>query len=103
MSLDKGKNFPLAKGILEENVYVDDCLFGADDIEEAKEVKSQVTEILKSGGFHLRKWVSNEPSLLDDCPSGSHELAVDLPFEDGVQLKVLGLTWNPGHDLFQII
>ena len=39
LAKDEGINFPLAKTILEDNLYVDDVLFRADDVEEAKELR----------------------------------------------------------------
>ncbi|XP_051153383.1 uncharacterized protein LOC127276780 [Leptopilina boulardi] len=58
--IDEGDRFPLAKSILEEDAYVDDFLFGSDELEEAEQTQIQVAELMECGGFHLRKWVYNE-------------------------------------------
>lgn len=98
---DEGLQFPAAKEILENDVYVDDVLFGADMLSEAKQLRGQISEIMKRGGFHLRKWVSNSDELLEECPSGNHERALEFPISENAQLKVLGLFWEPLSDSFQ--
>lgn len=98
---DEGKNYPLAVPILQRNIYVDDVLFGADDLVLARQTREQVTRLLKSGGFHLRKWASNCPELLKNDKSGDHELATDRLFEEGEGLKVLGIFWTPLNDVFR--
>ncbi|XP_051176778.1 uncharacterized protein LOC127291622 [Leptopilina boulardi] len=39
LAQDEGMNFPLARPIIEENIYVDDVFFGKDDFGTAKETK----------------------------------------------------------------
>ena len=66
LAIDEGDRFPLAKGILERKIYVDDISFGADTKVLAKEKRVQVSQLSGgSGGFHLRKWASNDPELLE--------------------------------------
>ncbi|KAF2902151.1 hypothetical protein ILUMI_04036 [Ignelater luminosus] len=47
--------------IIREDVFVDDLLTGADSIEEAEYICKNVSNVLKSAGFELQKWYSNEP------------------------------------------
>lgn len=98
---DEGDNFPLAKSIVENDIYVDDALFGADEEEEAKETQKLVVHLMKFGGFYLRKWASNKVSLLENCPEGEHERAIEIPFDKDLQLKVLALHCDPVSDVFQ--
>ncbi|XP_043481754.1 uncharacterized protein LOC122510878 [Leptopilina heterotoma] len=102
LAQDEGENFPLAKPILEENIYVDDVFFGKDDLQDAKETKDQLVNLMKSGGFNLRKWSSNDKSLLSGCTSENHERALDEQASDSASLKVLGLKWEPSSDCFRI-
>ena len=88
LASDEGDRFPLAKGILEKKIYVDDVLFGADTKVLAKEKRVQVSQLLESGGFHLRKWASNDPELLENCSSGKHERAIEFLLTEDAQLKV---------------
>lgn len=94
-------SFPRAQEILRNSIYVDDVLFGADDIPSLSESRDQITQLLSRGGFHLRKWAANSSELLQDIPPGEHELAVEYPFDRGDTLTVLGLSWMPREDTFQ--
>lgn len=86
---DEGKDYPLAVPILENNIYVDDVLIGAEDIVIARQMRVQVTQLLARGGFHLRKFASNCPRSIDDLDSISHEVASDKLFPENEQLKML--------------
>ncbi|XP_033221154.1 uncharacterized protein LOC117175553 [Belonocnema kinseyi] len=55
LARDEGSYFPKAQAILENNLYVDDVLYGADTTEEANELREQVANLMRRGGFHLRK------------------------------------------------
>lgn len=77
LALDNGRDFPRAQAIVRDSIYVDDVLFGADDIPSLREDRDQLRKLMSRGGFHLRKWAANTPELLDDIPSGEHELAVE--------------------------
>ena len=87
-------------GILERKIYVDDVLFGAGTKVLAKVKQVQVSQLLESGGFHLRKWAFNDPEVLENCPSGKRERAIEFPLTEDAQLEVLGLFWDPETDSF---
>ncbi|KYN41747.1 hypothetical protein ALC56_03890 [Trachymyrmex septentrionalis] len=59
---DEGAAFPFAVPVLRHQTYVD----GADDQILARQTRNQLRELLKKGGFHLRKWASN---WLNQSPS----------------------------------
>ncbi|XP_034195324.2 uncharacterized protein LOC117611487 [Osmia lignaria lignaria] len=101
LALDEGTNLPLAAPILNEHLYVDDALFGADDRVLARQTRQQVTDALRRGGFHLRKWSSNCPQLLTEISHADHELASSRLFQDAEGLKMLGIRWLPKSDEFQ--
>ncbi|GFS73545.1 DUF1758 domain-containing protein [Trichonephila clavipes] len=63
---DEEQNFPLAAKIARENIYIDDLLSGADTEVEAKSIIIEIQNLLKSGGFILRKWSSSHPKVLQD-------------------------------------
>ncbi|XP_011251973.2 uncharacterized protein LOC105248729 [Camponotus floridanus] len=98
---DEGAAFPLATPILQDDIYVDDVLFGANDISVLRQVREQLCSLLSRGRFTLRKWASNNSALLADIPEECHGLAGNrwLTFEEN--FSVLGLTWNPAYDTFQ--
>ncbi|XP_072389614.1 uncharacterized protein [Diabrotica undecimpunctata] len=51
--------------ILRQDFYVDDLLTGADTITEASNICREVSRILLTGCFPLRKWISNDPRVLE--------------------------------------
>ncbi|XP_076302047.1 uncharacterized protein LOC143220243 [Lasioglossum baleicum] len=97
---DEGDKFPLAKTILQQNIYVDDVLFGADDIDTAREMRRQIRDLHLAGGFQLHKWAANDPALFDESPQRDHELPLDHPLEVDSNLKILGVAWSPRTDTF---
>ncbi|CAB0006093.1 unnamed protein product [Nesidiocoris tenuis] len=99
-------DYPLASDILSNRTYVDDCHGGGSTIKSAIEARNETIKLLSSGGFELRKWASNHPSLLADIPA-DHCLpvqeSVDFSTEEEKSLKVLGLSWDPKLDTFHYL
>lgn len=89
-----------AAEILKGGCYVDDVLWSCQSQEEACMLQDDLTALLKSGGFDLRKWASNCPQLLTRMQS---DQVTAINFQDDTlssSLKVLGLTWLPSCDSF---
>ncbi|XP_065370933.1 uncharacterized protein LOC135963086 [Calliphora vicina] len=74
LSEDEETNFPEASHILRTDTYVDDVISGADTLEESLELQQQLSNLLKSGGFHLRKWNSNSFELMKNIPEEDREI-----------------------------
>ena len=88
--------------LFEDSFYVDDCFTGANSIQEAKELQSQLQDLF-TGGFLLRKWNSSEQSLLQDIPSDLKHAHPTPPMPDGHQYtKTLGIEWNVSQDHFRL-
>ncbi|XP_029673119.1 uncharacterized protein LOC115241495 [Formica exsecta] len=100
--IDKDQHFQLAVPILSDNIYVDDLLFGADDTIRIRQARHQLNSMLKRGGFVLRKWASNSPSLLEDIEIADYGLATKKPLAEDEQIKILGIGWNPANDIFEL-
>ncbi|XP_034945919.1 uncharacterized protein [Chelonus insularis] len=97
---DEGPRFPRAINALTEGRYVDDIFGGSDTIEEAQQTADQVKNMCMTGGFPLRKWVSNEESVLDRIPP-EHKLSTStLKLADNT-IHALGLLWNSQSDCFR--
>ncbi|CAG5003707.1 unnamed protein product [Parnassius apollo] len=97
--MDDGHRYPLAAEILTHQLYVDDLLGGSNDMLEAQDAQNQLIDLLKGGGFNLRKWASNHPRLLQTLPE--HLISQNMfDFKDAESNKTLGLTWNPHTDQF---
>ncbi|XP_064214101.1 uncharacterized protein LOC135266772 [Tribolium castaneum] len=99
-SLEKTR-FPLASEVLVNDVYIDDIITGCSSIAEAHNLRDELIDLLSTAGFELRKWSSNDPTVLNKIPL-SHQLDQALAFnsESEFFFKVLGLQWNPRNDSF---
>lgn len=100
LDLDEGSQFPLALPVLQSQIYVDDCLFGADDRVLARQTRDQLIALLAKGCFRLRKWANNCTDLLTDLDPSDHGLACSKELRPDESLKVLGVSWNPDQDFF---
>jgi len=93
---DEGHRFPKAIASLSEGRYVDDIFGGADSVEEAQEIMTQVIQLCMAGGFPLQKWNGNYPALLDSSLlQKNHVPTVNL---DSTRTKVLGINWQSQND-----
>ena len=84
---------------LPDNFYMDDFLRAEKTAEEAKEMRTKVTELLAKGGFRLVKWTSNAREVLESIPQEEQahpELdlySTHLPAEGA-----LGVVWDAEQD-----
>ncbi|XP_011687417.1 PREDICTED: uncharacterized protein LOC105449732 [Wasmannia auropunctata] len=97
---DERPRFPIGSTILKRDVYMDDVLSGADTLVQARDLQRQLMELCMAGGFPLKKWASNDSSILQDMPE--ENLAQPngrtwLPHESH---STLGLHWHPQSDTF---
>ncbi|XP_061729203.1 uncharacterized protein LOC133534131 [Cydia pomonella] len=103
LASDSAAAYPSGSTVLARDIYVDDVVTGADSVEQARLLQVNLTKILSSGGFHLRKWTSNISEFLESLPS-SDLYSEDLKhFEEmtDISLKILGLLWQPQSDSFR--
>ncbi|XP_018399383.1 PREDICTED: uncharacterized protein LOC108777081 [Cyphomyrmex costatus] len=99
--LDEGSKYPLAASSLQKGRYVDDLFGGADSIEQAQEVVSQLTQLCMAGGFKLKKWSSNQSEILASIPKEEQISCLTVGFDNEAIIQTLGLQWLPSSDLFQ--
>ncbi|XP_015119447.1 uncharacterized protein LOC107042777 [Diachasma alloeum] len=96
LATDERNQFPMAAEILKRDMYVDDLLTRAQTREEALAIRDQVTQLVQRGGFNLRQWASNDPTLLQDL--APDDINRHLLITDSPALKTLGLSWNSSND-----
>jgi len=77
-------NLSLAAKCTLNDMYVDDIISGAQDLEKAKALQTQMAELMSRGCFNIHKWRSND---------------VDLGRQSEV-IRTLGLVWEPNDDIF---
>lgn len=61
---DESQRFFRASEVVNRDFYVDDCLTGADNLENASKLQNDLIDLLKRGGFNLRKWDASTDSIL---------------------------------------
>ncbi|UYV70249.1 hypothetical protein LAZ67_7002279, partial [Cordylochernes scorpioides] len=97
---DEGQNYPEASRVTLNDFYVDDLLTGAQTIAEAKELIDQLKDLMKKGGFHLRKWNSNCHEIVSHVEEMNEEKKINL--EKGAISKILGIVWDHVQDTFRV-
>ncbi|XP_058446157.1 uncharacterized protein LOC131427192 [Malaya genurostris] len=92
--------YPVAAERIEKNFYVDDLLSGADSVEDAVQLKSDIIQITSAAGFNLRKWSTNVPQLLKSNEEIQQQ-PIALKFApEADSVKALGIHWSPSKDEF---
>ena len=56
--------------------------------------------MIEKEGFVLRKWSSNNPTVLECIPINSRDSSNSMKIDEDSGIKVLGINWNPKNDYF---
>lgn len=100
LAKDEATRYPIGSNIALKDFYVDDLLSGANTIAEANIAQKELRELLSRGGFNLRKWASNNTTILEELPENLKETGLhSIKFDETI--KTLGLLWNSVTDTFQ--
>ena len=89
----RGSHTQVAQFLL-DTLYVDDLPGGATDDKNGFEFYQQAKEIMKIGGFNLRKWRSNSHTLQQQISEAEGEAVSEVPRV----VRVLGLNWDTQED-----
>ncbi|GFT62592.1 uncharacterized protein TNCV_1702501 [Trichonephila clavipes] len=98
------EQYPAATEMLDTCLYVDDVISGADDISQALKVSKNAETIMKNASMKLRKWNSNDQTLMRTWEKEGLETHPRHP-DDSSKIsssKVLGIPWDVVHDYFTI-
>ncbi|GFR09279.1 integrase catalytic domain-containing protein [Trichonephila clavata] len=79
LAIDEQEIYPAASRATFCNFYADDLLSGSATRKGAIQLVSELQEMMKRGGFSLRKWVSNDPEALANIPEELFSLHPWLP------------------------
>ncbi|KAH8329704.1 hypothetical protein KR059_002239 [Drosophila kikkawai] len=106
LAKDEQCSFPKAEEVLRDEIYVDDILSGGHTIEDASaclssDKQAQVSGAIKSACMELRKWSSNEESLLQWIPPEHQCSRTPLNWDTADPIKALGMYWLPNKDCFK--
>ncbi len=98
----KASNPTAAQAILSD-FYMDDLITGADSIDKLVKIRETIHTTLLAASLPLRKYMANQPPVLATVNPADIADSNFLQFSNNLQsISVLGLTWNPKEDLFQI-
>ncbi|XP_055522910.1 uncharacterized protein LOC129717092 [Wyeomyia smithii] len=101
LAADEGNAYPLGKAALQKSFYVDDFIGGAESVAEAIQLRTELSELLAKGGFPLRKWTSNQLSVLKGLSSEEIGTQSSIKFDTNETVKALGISWEPESDQFR--
>ena len=100
---DLALEYPQAAKAVEDCFYVDDCLTGADTLQDAIELRRQLQELFIQGDFILHKWHSSKLNVLKDLPDDikdPHSMLISL--DTDTYTKTLCIEWNATSDHFRL-
>ncbi|GFT00755.1 integrase catalytic domain-containing protein [Trichonephila clavipes] len=97
LAIDEQENYPAASRATLSDFYVDDLLSGS-ATKGAIQLVSELQEMMKRGGFSLRKWVSNDPDVLATIPEELKAVDSKHTIKDDQPVKILGIAWLPDVD-----
>ncbi|XP_072400318.1 uncharacterized protein [Diabrotica undecimpunctata] len=92
--------FPIASKTIHNDFYVDDLLTGSNNIEELQTRCNDISSILKSANFILRKWVSNNSAVLEKVELTDIPNKV-LDIGESESFKTLGTQWDSKQDILR--
>ncbi|CAB0027785.1 unnamed protein product [Trichogramma brassicae] len=99
---DEGARFPTVQHAILNDRYVDDILPGGPDLATARELRDELIQLMKAGGFTLRKWVANDPRLLEELEADDCLRPAWVLFTNEDPVKELGVAWNPQRDTLSL-
>lgn len=86
---------------VEQNFYMDDCFKSVDSEEDAIHLSSELSQLLKRGGFRLTKWLSNKRKVIESVPVLDRAASIrDLDFDHTLMERALGVQWHVTLDTF---
>ena len=83
-------DYPVANKIIQDDIYVDDCITGAFSTEMAYKNADELTLVLKKGGFNLKGVTFSGRKPMMELTS------------DGSSINVAGCKWFPENDSIRL-
>lgn len=98
LALESEHKYPDASFILQNEIFMDDILCGAENIDKAIMLRNHLIQILNKGCFKLSKWISNDIRVLPNFNQAMQPKMLNLEKSKDSNTKVLGLWWDPSDD-----
>lgn len=100
---EAAEQLPNAAKIIERDFYMDDCVTGADSVEQAIKLASEIDQILSGAAFKLRKWKSNSFEVQQAFGSVNEDSEQCIVFSEDGETSVLGVKWLLEKDQFTFL
>ena len=82
---------------------MDDCLTGANSVQEACSLRQELNQLLNKAHMTLRKWRTNSSELLATIPEELRETSnLDISLSPTEHGKALGLRWDTSSDVLYV-
>ena len=94
------ENFPGVSEAVENDMYVDDVLTGAENESNALALQKSFYAMMKAGVFKLTKWASNSKFVCANIQEDEMAPTSVIYFNQSVSLKALGIYWDTKEDNF---
>ncbi|XP_033229546.1 uncharacterized protein LOC117181086 [Belonocnema kinseyi] len=88
------ENYPSASQVVMRDFYVDDLLTGANTVEEARKLKTEIIHLLSAAGMDVQKWASNNPYVFEESNHSKSERMIQTDKDP----KTVGLLWTLAID-----
>ncbi|XP_048259935.1 uncharacterized protein LOC124119260 [Haliotis rufescens] len=101
LGTENKEEYPDVHQAVKDSFYVDNCLSGFPSVDKAREFISRLRHVMKSGGFNIRQWISNDPDVVKDLPSEARSETCELWLMQGntePHEGTLGLQWQCEKD-----
>ncbi len=93
---------PTASKAILNDFYVDDFVSGADSVEAAQEIRTQLCELLQKAQMTLRKWRTSSDAFRDTIPQELVETGDLQLVSSEKSLKALGIHWDVSQDCLRV-
>lgn len=89
---------PRIAKMIREDFYVDDLLSGGETVEEITSTAREISNVLASGGFKLRKWNSNSSKFREKFMD-TNQAQAEIQLNKDESKRTLGLSWLVSDDI----
>ncbi|GFV28480.1 reverse transcriptase domain-containing protein [Trichonephila clavipes] len=90
LAMDEASRFPLASKVALQDVYMDDVVSGAQNLDTARQLECKLQNMLETCGMKLHKWNSYSKDLLSSSSDQEHSFSTNAESA----IKILGLAGN---------
>ncbi|GFX70928.1 reverse transcriptase domain-containing protein [Trichonephila clavipes] len=88
--------FPLTSKVAFQDVYMDDVVSGAQNLDTSRQLQCRLQNMMETCGMKLHKWNSNSKELLNSSTDQEHSFSTNIESA----IKTLVVSWKPTGDYF---